>query len=43
MAASTFYLGPMRNTYKVGRKTAEFIDFLVHDTGLATDNIHFIG
>ncbi|XP_016838416.1 pancreatic lipase-related protein 2-like [Nasonia vitripennis] len=43
MAASTFYLGPMRNTGKVGAKAAEFIDFLVRETGLATDNIHFIG
>ena len=43
MAASTFYLGPMRNTGKVGAKAAEFIDFLVSETGLTTDNIHFIG
>lgn len=43
LAASTFYLGPMRNTERVGRITAEFIDFLVAETGLKTENIHFLG
>ncbi|XP_058792149.1 pancreatic lipase-related protein 2-like [Phymastichus coffea] len=43
MAASTFYLGPMRNTGKVGAKAAQFIDFLVRETGISTDRIHFIG
>ncbi|KAJ8669350.1 hypothetical protein QAD02_000609 [Eretmocerus hayati] len=43
MAASTFYLGPMRNTGQVGAKAAEFIDFLVRETGLPTANVHFIG
>ncbi|XP_076629273.1 pancreatic triacylglycerol lipase [Colletes latitarsis] len=43
LAASTFYLGPMRNTERVGKTTAEFIDFLVAETGLNTENIHFLG
>ena len=43
LAGSTFYLGPMRNTAKVGAKAAEFIDFLNRETGLSTDSIHFIG
>ncbi|XP_017755945.1 PREDICTED: pancreatic lipase-related protein 2-like [Eufriesea mexicana] len=43
LAASTFYLGPMRNTERVGRTTAEFINFLVAETGLKTKNIHFLG
>lgn len=43
LAASTFYLGPMRNTERVGRTSAEFIDFLVAETELKTENIHFIG
>ncbi|CAL7934488.1 unnamed protein product [Xylocopa violacea] len=43
LAASTFYLGPMRNTERVGRTAAEFIDFLVAETGIETENIHFLG
>ena len=43
LAASTFYLGPMRNTERVGKTAAEFIDFLVAETGLKTENIHFLG
>ncbi|XP_076296109.1 pancreatic triacylglycerol lipase [Lasioglossum baleicum] len=43
LAASTFYLGPMRNTETVGRTAAEFIDFLGAETGLKTENIHFLG
>ncbi|KZC09780.1 Pancreatic triacylglycerol lipase [Dufourea novaeangliae] len=43
LAASTFYLGPMRNTEKVGKTAAEFIDFLVAETGLKTENVHFLG
>lgn len=43
LAASTFYLGPMRNTEKVGLAAAEFIDFLGAKTGLKTENIHFLG
>ncbi|CAK9795090.1 Pancreatic triacylglycerol lipase (Fragment) [Anthophora quadrimaculata] len=43
LAASTFYLGPMQNTKKVGETVAEFIDFLVKETGLKTTDIHFLG
>ncbi|XP_078036541.1 pancreatic triacylglycerol lipase [Augochlora pura] len=43
LAASTFYLGPMRNTEKVGKTAAEFINFLSGQTGLKTENIHFLG
>ncbi|XP_023246559.1 pancreatic triacylglycerol lipase-like [Copidosoma floridanum] len=43
LAASTFYLGPMRNTGKVGAKAAEFIDFLARQTGMDTNRVHFIG
>lgn len=43
LAASTFYLGPMRNTERVGKTAAEFIEFLVTETGLQTENIHFLG
>lgn len=43
LAANTFYLGPMRNTEKVGQTAAEFIDFLVKETGLKPEVIHFIG
>ncbi|XP_017879113.1 pancreatic triacylglycerol lipase-like [Ceratina calcarata] len=43
LAASTFYLGPMRNTGRVGKVAAEFIDFLVKETGTNTENIHFLG
>ncbi|XP_011648264.1 pancreatic triacylglycerol lipase isoform X2 [Pogonomyrmex barbatus] len=43
LAASTFYLGPMRNTVRVGTDAANFIDFLVKETGLKTEDVHFIG
>lgn len=43
LAASTFYLGPMRNTERVGKTAAEFIDFLVVETGVRTEDIHFLG
>lgn len=43
LAASTFYLGPMRNTRRVGKTAAEFIDFLVSETGVRTEQIHFLG
>lgn len=43
LAASTFYLGPMYNTLMVGNEAASFIDFLVKETGLKTEDIHFIG
>lgn len=43
LAASTFYLGPMQNTKLVGKAAAEFIDFLAAETGLETENIHFLG
>ena len=43
LAASTFYLGPMHNTARVGTNAANFIDFLVRETGLKTEDVHFIG
>ncbi|XP_033225039.1 inactive pancreatic lipase-related protein 1-like [Belonocnema kinseyi] len=43
LAASTFYLGPMRNTEKVGQDAGQFIDFLIRVTGLNPQFIHFIG
>ncbi|XP_018299881.1 pancreatic triacylglycerol lipase isoform X3 [Mycetomoellerius zeteki] len=43
LAASTFYLGPMHNTASVGTDAANFIDFLVRETGLKTEDVHFIG
>ncbi|XP_011871895.1 PREDICTED: uncharacterized protein LOC105564259 isoform X3 [Vollenhovia emeryi] len=43
LAASTFYLGPMHNTVRVGTDAAKFIDFLVKETGLKTEDVHFIG
>lgn len=43
LAASTFYLGPMRNTEKVGQDAGQFIDFLVRETGLNPQFVHFIG
>lgn len=43
LAASTFYLGPMQNTAKVGADAARFIDLTVKQTGLKTKHIHFIG
>ncbi|XP_012523445.1 pancreatic triacylglycerol lipase isoform X2 [Monomorium pharaonis] len=43
LAASTFYLGPMQNTVRVGNDAANFIDFLVKETGLKTEDVHFIG
>lgn len=43
LAASTFYLGPMQNTVRVGTDAANFIDFLVKETGLKTKDVHFIG
>ncbi|XP_046417340.1 pancreatic triacylglycerol lipase isoform X2 [Neodiprion pinetum] len=43
LAASTFYLGPMANTGRVGKDAATFIDFLVHATGMKTEDVHFIG
>ncbi|XP_014472007.1 PREDICTED: pancreatic triacylglycerol lipase [Dinoponera quadriceps] len=43
LAASTFYLGPMHNTVRVGTDAANFIDFLVSKTGLKTEDVHFIG
>lgn len=43
LAASTFYLGPMHNTQRVGKVAAEFIDFLIAQTGLQAENIHFLG
>lgn len=43
LAASTFYLGPMHNTARVGTDAANFIDFLVKETGLKTEDVHFIG
>ncbi|KYN00822.1 Pancreatic triacylglycerol lipase [Cyphomyrmex costatus] len=43
LAASTFYLGPMYNTVNVGTNAANFIDFLVRETGLKTEDVHFIG
>lgn len=43
LAASTFYLGPIQNTKLVGKVAAKFIDFLAAETGLETENIHFLG
>lgn len=43
LAANTFYLGPMRNTERVGQTAAEFIDFLIKETGANTKDIHFLG
>ncbi|XP_051156085.1 inactive pancreatic lipase-related protein 1-like isoform X2 [Leptopilina boulardi] len=43
LAASTFYLGPMRNTEQVGQNAGQFIDFLISETGLSPRDIHFIG
>ncbi|XP_070164926.1 pancreatic triacylglycerol lipase [Polyergus mexicanus] len=43
LAASTFYLGPMQNTVRVGTDAANFINFLVKETGLKTKDVHFIG
>ncbi|XP_076239982.1 pancreatic triacylglycerol lipase [Calliopsis andreniformis] len=33
----------MRNTEIVGKTAADFIDFLVKETGIKTENIHFLG
>ncbi|XP_015190440.1 PREDICTED: pancreatic triacylglycerol lipase-like isoform X3 [Polistes dominula] len=43
LAASTFYLGPMQNTVSVGKDAANFIDFLVSETGLRVEDVHFLG
>lgn len=43
LAASTFYLGPMRNTQRVGKTAAAFIDFLIAETNLHTEDVHFLG
>ncbi|CAD6208484.1 GSCOCG00003496001-RA-CDS [Cotesia congregata] len=43
LAASTFYLGPMRNTADVGAEAGKFIEFLVQETGVPRKNIHFLG
>ncbi|KOC63514.1 Pancreatic triacylglycerol lipase [Habropoda laboriosa] len=43
LAASTFYLGPMHNTKNVGETVAQFIDFLVRETGLKPKDVHFLG
>ncbi|XP_066598386.1 pancreatic triacylglycerol lipase-like [Prorops nasuta] len=43
LAASTFYLGPMQNTKQVGKETAAFVDFLVSELPIKTEDIHFIG
>lgn len=43
LAASTFYLGPMQNTVRVGRDAANFIDFLVEETNLKPEDVHFLG
>ncbi|XP_035723151.1 pancreatic triacylglycerol lipase-like [Vespa mandarinia] len=43
LAASTFYLGPMQNTVRVGKDAANFIDFLVTETDLTAENVHFLG
>ena len=43
LASSTFYLGPMQNTGRVGRDAGRFIDYLVKETGFNTKDIHFIG
>lgn len=43
LAASSFYLGPMRNTARVGRNAGEFITFLMKETGAKWTDMHFIG
>lgn len=43
LAASTFYLGPMANTGKVGKDAARFIDFLAQKGQLKSQDVHFIG
>ncbi|XP_048506725.1 pancreatic triacylglycerol lipase-like [Athalia rosae] len=43
LAASTFYLGPMSNTGRVGEHAGNFIDFLAREAGLNTKDVHFIG
>ncbi|XP_043498851.1 pancreatic triacylglycerol lipase-like [Polistes fuscatus] len=43
LAASTFYLGPMQNTVRVGKDAANFIDFLVSETDLKAEDVHFLG
>ncbi|XP_011307696.1 phospholipase A1-like [Fopius arisanus] len=43
LASSTFYLGPMQNTGKVGKQAGLFIDFLIQETGIRSVDIHFIG
>ncbi|XP_015115611.2 pancreatic triacylglycerol lipase [Diachasma alloeum] len=43
LASSTFYLGPMQNTWKVGKQAGIFIDFLAQETGAIPGHIHFIG
>lgn len=43
LASSTFYLGPMQNTGKVGNQAGRFIDFLIQETGARTQDIHVIG
>ncbi|KAG7213927.1 hypothetical protein KM043_003127 [Ampulex compressa] len=43
LAASTFYLGPMQNTQRVGKLAARFIDFLVAETGIEAGALHFVG
>ncbi|KAK2578055.1 hypothetical protein KPH14_008470 [Odynerus spinipes] len=43
LAASTFYLGPMQNTVRVGKDAANFIDYLVAETDLKAEDIHFLG
>lgn len=43
LAASTFYLGPMQNTVRVGKDAANFIDFLVTQTDLTAEDVHFLG
>ncbi|KAI4503412.1 hypothetical protein M0802_001634 [Mischocyttarus mexicanus] len=43
LAASTFYLGPAHNTVRVGKDAANFIDFLVSETDLKAEDVHFLG
>ncbi|XP_034950778.1 pancreatic triacylglycerol lipase isoform X3 [Chelonus insularis] len=43
LASNTWYLGPMKNTEKVGAEAGKFIDYLISETGLSLDNIHFLG
>ena len=33
----------MRNTEKVGQNAGQFIDFIIRETGLNLQDIHFIG